>query len=216
MKKRGLLIIEEFKNFNKNSGAYVHSMVSFEELSKEFDLHWYDYNHAQTEEQEDKDSLREKFLNLLNATSTVNFIAYLFLGTFAHYIVYILYGTEYTNISPIVQLLCIYMFFRSLSNATSSLIIATGKTYLDFRWNFVPIIFIPIFVSIGAKFGLIGIAASLSAFTVLAYYPYWSLITNNTIIEIPFKTYFYNTIPNFRRYLSVIKNEIRKKTNSTR
>lgn len=42
MKKKGLFVVEEFKNFNEHSGAYVHTMISFNELSKDFEMNWFE------------------------------------------------------------------------------------------------------------------------------------------------------------------------------
>lgn len=40
-KKKGLFVVEEFKNFSTNSGAYHHCIIGFDELSKYYDLTWY-------------------------------------------------------------------------------------------------------------------------------------------------------------------------------
>ena len=39
-KQKGLFVIEEFNNFKEDSGAYVHTLVGYEQLSRYYDLLW--------------------------------------------------------------------------------------------------------------------------------------------------------------------------------
>lgn len=50
--------------------------------------------------------------------------------------VLILYGSDYTHIVILVQILSVYMFIRSMGSPVGSFIIATGRTDLDFIGTF--------------------------------------------------------------------------------
>lgn len=135
-----------------------------------------------------KDQLKAGYLKLLNIVSTLNFLAYVLLAILAYPIVLFLYGNDYIHIVPLVQLLCIYMYLRSLGNPVGSLVTATGRTDLEFYWNCFALFAMPLFVFIGAQYNVNGIAIGLSLFMLLAFYPFYRLLVCK-MIDITFKSY---------------------------
>lgn len=152
--------------------------------------------------QSKKDQLKAGYLKLLNIVSTLNFLAYVLLAILAYPVVLFLYGNDIIHIVPLVQLLCIYMYLRSLCNPVGSLVSATGRTDLEFYWNCYLLLTMPLFVFIGAQYNVNGIAIGLSLFMLLAFYPFYRLLVIK-MIDVTFKSYLisifkFNT-KNFKR-----------------
>jgi PST family polysaccharide transporter/teichuronic acid exporter len=80
------------------------------------------------------------------------------------------------------------MIFRAIGNPIGSLIIATGKTKLEFYWNIAVLLIIPIFVFVAAQFNITMVAWSLSLASLLLFYPSWKLLVYK-IIGGTFKEY---------------------------
>ena len=117
--------------------------------------------------------LKENYLKLINIVSSINSIIYFVLIVFAPIIVDVLYGGGYTNIVILVRVLCVYMFFRAISNPIGSLVVATGRTDVEFIWNIGLLIFIPIVVYIGSMFGVVQVTIALTAAMILLFLPSW-------------------------------------------
>lgn len=138
--------------------------------------------------QSSKDQLKAGYLKLLNIVSTLNFLAYVLLAILAYPIVLFLYGNDFIHIVPLVQLLCLYMYLRSLGNPVGSLVTATGRTDLEFYWNCFALLAMPVFIFLGAQFNVNGIAIGLSLFMLLAFYPFYRLLVCK-MIDVSFTEY---------------------------
>lgn len=155
--------------------------------------------------------LKSKYLTLINFISTAYmFILVLFI-IFAPTIVYIFYGNDYENIILLARILSIFAYLRALGNPIGSLVIATGRTDLDFYWSlFVTIIF-PIPVFIGSLYNIETVAVAITIFTFLLIYPGWHFLVNK-MINATFKEYFLAFIPNLGKII-LYKNLLNVKIN---
>ena len=117
--------------------------------------------------------LKENYLKLVNIVSSINIITYTILIIFAPIIIQIFYGSGYDNIILLVRILSVYMIFRAIGNPIGSLVIATGRTDIEFIWNIVLLIFMPIVVYIGSMFGVVQVTIALTAAMILLFLPSW-------------------------------------------
>lgn len=147
--------------------------------------------------QRNLEQLKVSFLKMLNLVSTANAIAYLLLIIFAKYIILILYGPSYENTTILVQILSVYLYFRSIGNPVGSLLIATGKTHYDFYWNMVVLVIVPIFVIAGSLISINMVAVFLSISSILLLVPNWYFLIRK-LINVTFYEYLYNLIPNVK------------------
>ena len=138
--------------------------------------------------QNDIELLRFNYLRLIGIISKVNILVYVSLIIFTPFAVSIFYGNEFEEIYSVVRVLSIYMIFRAIGNPIGSLIIATGKTKLEFYWNIAVLLVIPVFVFIAAQFNITMVAWSLSLSSLLLFYPSWKLLVYK-IIGGTFKEY---------------------------
>lgn len=124
------------------------------------------------------ETLKSNYLKLIKIVSAVNIPVYLFLILFAPYIISIMYGDGYNFIVIIVRILSIYMILRSLGNPIGSLVIATGRTDLEFAWNIITLLVMPICIYIGSYNGITGVAFGITIGMIVLFYPSWKLLIN--------------------------------------
>ncbi|MBB1140538.1 MOP flippase family protein [Myroides sp. WP-1] len=131
--------------------------------------------------QNDIAELRRRYLSMLNMIATLNIVVYGLLIIFAPLAVHILYGQEFDSIVILVRILSIYMIFRAIGNPVGSLVIATGRTDLDFYWNLLLLLIMPIFIYVGSLFGIIGVTLSLVLAMIVLYIPSWKLFISKLL-----------------------------------
>lgn len=140
--------------------------------------------------QHQKEVLKANYLRLIGMVSKVNIVVYLGLIIFAPIIVSIFYGDGFEEIVSVVRILSIYMIIRAIGNPMGSLIIATGKTKIEFYWNLGLTFIIPVFIYFGSFFGVVGVAWALSISSLLLFYPGWKILVHK-IIGGTFKEYIW-------------------------
>src|SRR5690606_19043995 len=123
------------------------------------------------------EKLKQYYLKMTNVLASLTIPIYLIIALLAYPIVYVLYGESFTDITILVQILTINMIFRIIGGNVGNLVVATGRTDLDFKWNLLTFFVTPLFVLIGSQFGIIGVAVMMSLSMVFLYVPgYFYLI----------------------------------------
>lgn len=128
--------------------------------------------------QKDKKSLRNNYLKLLNAIASINIPIYIGIGVFAPFLVMIFYGNDFPEIVPFVRVLSVIMICRALGNPVGSLVVATGRTDLEFRWNLFVSLIIPIVIYLGALVSLEISLLALAVTRVFLLIPAWKFLVN--------------------------------------
>lgn len=146
--------------------------------------------------QDNIDSLKKNYLKLLHIVWSINFWVYLGLLFFAPIAVDILYGNEYGDIVILVQILCGYMMLRSIGNPIGSLVIATGRTDLDFYWNLAALLIVPGFIFIGAQFNIVYVTLFNLLSMVVLFIPAWYFLVYK-MTGISLKEYMKALIPTY-------------------
>ena len=127
--------------------------------------------------QDDINALKQNYLKLINIVSSINIPVYIGIIIFAPLVVQIMYGSGFENIVILVRILSVYMIFRAISNPIGSLVVATGKTNLEFYWNILNLLIMPVFIYIGATYGIVEVACSLVLAVIILFIPSWRLLT---------------------------------------
>lgn len=125
--------------------------------------------------------LKENYLKLINLVSSVNFVAYLLIFIFAPILVQLFYGNNYSEIVPLVRILSIYMYVRALGNPVGSLVVATGKTHLEFYWNLFTLIIMPVLIFMGAQYSTTWIAIMITLGMIVLVVPSWYFLIRKMI-----------------------------------
>ncbi len=122
------------------------------------------------------DRLKGYFLRIVNMVSSFSYAIYIVLFIFADMLIGIIYGEEYMEMTLTFRILCIYMMLRSPMAPIGVLTTATGKTYLEFRWNFLTLLVTPIFLYIGVGYGIEGVAMALLVNIAVLFVPFWAMM----------------------------------------
>ena len=157
-------------------------------------------------------SLRTNYLKLINLVASINVPIYLAIFILAPLLVEILYGENYLEIAGLVRILSMAMMVRSIYNPVGSLVVATGRTDLEFYWNLSTFAFIPIAIFVGSQFSIEGVAWGMLIAMILLFIPFWWFLINR-MIAVDFATYFTWVIPKLRSY-KLITDQIFLKTKS--
>lgn len=155
--------------------------------------------------QNDSIALKENFLKLITIISSLNIPVYIFIILFAHPIVFLFYGSSYDSIIPLVRILSLFMIFIAVRNPLGSLVIATGKTYLEFYWFLFSFPILPLAIYIGSRFSVEGVAWAISIAMLVLFLPFWKFFILK-MIDVKFSEYAIAHIPNFKMiyYLTML------------
>lgn len=121
----------------------------------------------------DRIKLKEYYLKLVNIVASLTIPLYIVIALFAPLIVQVLYGPSFKEIVVIVQILSVSMIFRNIGGVVGNLVVATGRTDLDFRWNLITLIVTPVFVLIGSQYSIEWVAIFVTVSSIVLYVPSW-------------------------------------------
>lgn len=154
--------------------------------------------------QHNLDLLKKNYLRLINWVSSINFLAYLTIFIFAPFLVQIFYGDDYDGIVSVVRILCVYMYIRALGNPVGSLVVATGKTHLEFYWNLFAMGLMPILIFFGAQYSIESVAVLISVGMALLIVPNWYFLIRK-MIPVSLKEFMASLVPNYKELLYFIR-----------
>jgi len=123
--------------------------------------------------QHDVTFLRNVYLKTLRMTASINFPLYLAVAIFAPEIVILIFGDKWIEATPLLHVFALWGILRSIGNPVGSLIYATGRAGLSFKWNMAMFIFTIPVVWFGSQWGAMGIALSLLGKGVFMFIPGW-------------------------------------------
>ena len=123
--------------------------------------------------QNDTSALKNYFIKLIKGLSIVNSAIYGIFIIAAPLIINIFYGNEYLNIVPFFRILAIIVYFSSVSGLVGVLAITKGRTDVDFYWNLIILILLPIVILIGANYGIIEVIWAMAITQMALMIPLW-------------------------------------------
>ncbi len=154
--------------------------------------------------QNNKNELTYNYLKIINIVSAISLPVFVGFAVFADVIVFVFYGDGYSNIVPFVRILSIYTFFVAIRIPLGTLIIATGRTNLEFYWFSITSILTFGAILLGINFGVTGVAWALSFSMILFYIPMWKYMIQK-LISVSFSNYIKAHIPNYKILFNLIR-----------
>lgn len=156
--------------------------------------------------QSEPEKLRANYLKMVKAISSISIPLYASIIIFAPIVIPLIYGKSFPSLVPLVQILSAYMAFRSIGNPIGSLVVATGRTDLEFSWNFGTLLTTPVIIYYGCQYGAIGAAFALLASQALYYLPSW-LFLSRPMAQISLKQYLYAATPSPLKIIQTLKSK---------
>ncbi|SKB51043.1 MOP flippase family protein [Maribacter arcticus] len=148
--------------------------------------------------------LKRNYLKFLNYVMSVNIPVYLILIIFAPLIVEVFYGSGYENIVLLVRILSVYMLFRAIGNPIGSLVIATGRTDIEFYWNLISLFVLPGAIIIGSLYSIEAVAIAMTISMLILLVPSWYFLVYK-LTGATLKEYLNSFLPKFN-FKEVYKN----------
>ena len=143
---------------------------------------------------EDKKHSREQYLKLVDITLGLVWPVLLFIGINAEYIITVLFGKNWLEATPILQVALLGLSIWTCITYADDLLKSNGRIALLSKLE---IIFLPlyaVFVYFSIQFGLIAMMFSLVSLTAIRFLIYLFLLSNT--IGIPKKAYLYILLKN--------------------
>nr|WP_319401196.1 MOP flippase family protein [uncultured Carboxylicivirga sp.] len=126
--------------------------------------------------QNDMNKLKDSYLKVINLIASINLPTYIILFVFSEQIIHVMYGSDYIVSAKYLKILSVIMFIRSIGNPIGSLIIAMGKTKLEFKWNLFVTFIVPVVLFFSSKINLDVTLFCLVTVRLLLFIPSWKFL----------------------------------------
>jgi O-antigen/teichoic acid export membrane protein len=130
--------------------------------------------------QNDDRRIREGYLKLLKYISLVTFPMMSGLFIVAPEFINVIYGAKWEPTVKILQIFCLVGAFQSIGTTVGTVQYAKGRPDIGFKWNCFAVFCISISLSIGVKWGIVGVAAAYAIISFILF-PFIQSITNKLI-----------------------------------
>lgn len=131
--------------------------------------------------QDDNDALRRGYTKTVRYISLITFPLLTGMLAVAPEFIIVVFGEKWAPIILPLQILCLAGALKSIGTTVGSVLLAKGRSDLQFKWNIITVIVVPIAVVIGAKnYGITGVASAITVMTILLF-PIIQTITNRLI-----------------------------------
>jgi PST family polysaccharide transporter len=130
--------------------------------------------------QDDNDTLRKGYLKVVRYISLITFPMLAGMFVVAPEFVVVVFGTKWAPMILPLQILCLAGALKSVGTTVGSILLSKGRADIQFKWNILTAIVIPIAVIIGANYGIVGVAAAITVMTI-SLFPIIQMITNKLI-----------------------------------
>lgn len=144
--------------------------------------------------QDDLVALENNYLQIVRSVAFVCFPILVALSIFAEPAIELLFSAKYAGSAPYVSILCYWAIFSSFDGFAGNLVIATGRTDLEFRWTVVRMICVPVAVVVASMFSPIAIAWAQVILQCLFFLVYWRMLIYATA-RIPLPHYVGSFLP---------------------
>ena len=155
---------------------------------------------------ESAEAMAGDYVRMLRAVASVFMPLHLGLALSAPVLIPLLYGAQYQEVVLTFAILCGMMGLRGPMGTVGQLVVATGKTRVEFFWNVGSVLLTPALVFLGLQGGREGVALALLLNLLLLFYPAWFYLVKR-LAPIDWKEYraaFFEWGKGWKLLLSVI------------
>jgi O-antigen/teichoic acid export membrane protein len=126
--------------------------------------------------QSDANRVKYIYLKSMNMTASVNAPLYVGIAFFASDIVNLLLGEAWSRSTELLRILAMWGGIRSTGNPVGSLLFGMGRADLALKWNLALLLFMPLFIVLGAQQGTNGIAWAMLSVQAVLFVPAWLVL----------------------------------------
>jgi len=128
--------------------------------------------------QNDKNRLKNIYLQTIRITSSVNFPIYLGIAIYSSEIVHLVLGEKWLDSIPLIQIFAIWGLVRSVGNPVGSLLLSVGRADRLFKWNLFWTFIMGPSLWISRYWGIYGMAVAMTILMLAAYLPNWYFLVS--------------------------------------
>jgi lipopolysaccharide exporter len=143
--------------------------------------------------QNDHAALRNGYLRASRAVALITFPAMCGLAVLATPLVAVVFGPDWTGLVPVIWLLAPVGAIQAVTNSSSQLLLAKGRTDWSYRWGLVYCVVLTVGELIGVRWGLAGVAGAY-AVGVLILTPFGLMLAFHHI-EFRLRDYVRDLLP---------------------
>lgn len=114
----------------------------------------------------------------------------------AEFIIKILFGDQWLDVVIILQIMCVYLYFRTVGSPVGALILAFNKPQFTFYWNLMILVFFPLLVFYFGLKGIKELCYALVIYSVLIKVPEYFFLVKK-VINLSLYQYFDNFFRSF-------------------
>lgn len=130
--------------------------------------------------QNEEDRLQRGYLKLVAITALVTFPLLAGMMVVAPHFVRVVYGVQWLNAITPLQLLCVAGAIYAIGSMMGPALLAKGRPDATFLLSLIRLLSLSAFVALGVKFGINGVAASISLYTLSLLFVFQAVV-NRTL-----------------------------------
>lgn len=132
--------------------------------------------------QSDSERMKRGYFKMLNMLTSVNAPILIGFAAVAPVAIPLILGEKWLPIVPVSQVLALYTLIRSTGDAGGSVVLAKGRTDIEFYWNLLLFTIIPLVVFCSAYFGdLLIVAWTLLGIQSVLFFIWYILVVQNLL-----------------------------------
>lgn len=121
--------------------------------------------------QTDQKRLQKYYLFIIKLITAINAPLYAGLAVLAPFVVPLMLGEEWSSITLIVQILCVFALFKALGYPSGSLLVAVGKVRWSFYWQLFQLFIIPAAIYLSSLTqSIVAVALALTILRIILFF----------------------------------------------
>lgn len=125
--------------------------------------------------QNNMEVVKRNYTKLTEMITNLSFPIYMILFIFAETIVSLLYAPQFAEVAVFIRILILVGLFSSINSTPSTLIIAKGRTDINFKWTIIRVIISTTMILIASFFSIYFVAAAQSIIVIAFFFIYWKI-----------------------------------------
>lgn len=133
--------------------------------------------------------LIDSFRKIIRMTAIIAIIVYTSLFILSDLIVSVLYAPQFSEVATFIKILSLIGIFAAITSQAATVMIATGRTDLGFRWTIIRLVLSVLFILSTAPFGVYHIAVGQTVLEILSLFIYFFIIIKPILKDITLGQY---------------------------
>lgn len=145
--------------------------------------------------QNDLEKVRTIYIKMVKTLSLVTFPIMCVLFAVTPEFVHVVFGPQWQPMIILIRILCICGILQSIGTTVGNILLSQGKAYLQFKMAILGTSIVSIFITIGLKWGVIGVASFYTLYAI--FWVHFTFYITNKIINLRYKEFYFKILPSY-------------------